>query len=158
MTAQTIVIQRSGSEKESERKEGVRERKVCALTKQSSAGLHLTRRHAPSRHTLSCLAVCAVMAQVSSAFVVCAVTAHLNRPLQAYSSPLWGPNTMLFLKLLPIDSAPSRHIRSTTSSAPSRRTDQDFAFCAITAQSTPIRALTAQLSSAILSPGLPARP
>ena len=79
MTAQTIVIQRSGSEKESERKEGVRERKVCALTKQSSAGLHLTRRHAPSRHTCR-LCLRPLLRHrgtlVVLPFIVCAITAH----------------------------------------------------------------------------------
>ena len=79
MTAQTIVIQRRGSEKESERKEGVRERKVCALTKQSSAGLHLTRRHAPSRHTCR-LCLRPLLRHrgtlVVLPFIVCAITAH----------------------------------------------------------------------------------
>ena len=141
VTAHSSSVSASSAPSRHTRRLMLRRLRHCAITAHSSAS------SAPSRHKCT-----------SSAFVVCAVTAHLNRPLQAYSSPLWGPNTMLFLKLLPIDSAPSRHIRSTTSSAPSRRTDQDFTFCAITAQSTPIRALTAQLSSAILSPGLPARP
>ena len=82
VTAQTIVKQRRGSEKESEREEGVRERKVCTLTNQSSSGLHhhgtlVGMRHHGTRVVFA-FVLCAIAAHSSSLpFIVCAITGTL---------------------------------------------------------------------------------
>ena len=68
---------------------------VCAITAHSSS---VFASSAPARHTRR-LCLRRLRHHGTLLLGVCTITAHLS-----------GPSTMLFLKLLPIVSAPSRHI------------------------------------------------